>query len=71
MMKLFYIREMLVRPLEESLDRIVSAPNPDMAVTLWQEATGITEMPYMVDELPEPSKMGVMDWKTMQLIERL
>lgn len=71
MMKLFYVREMQVRPLEESCDRIVSAPDAETAYKLWRDAVGDAPELFAVDALPEPSKMGVMDWKTMQLIERL
>lgn len=72
MLKIFYVREMIVRSIEESRDRIVYAPDRATAIALYCNAVAATEGDiHSVDELPPVDRMGVVDLSTMRLIERI
>jgi hypothetical protein len=69
-MNTYVIREMAVRPIEISLDRVATAANREAAVSMWCTATGEAE-PYSVEELPPFAAMTKEQRHAMQLLERL
>lgn len=67
-LKLFYLRECNVLPVDESRDRVVCAPNSETATALWFAAVDANDIDlFAVKELPSPTQEGVLNWDTLML----
>lgn len=69
-MNTYLIREIDVRPIESSLDRVAVAPSEDAAIAAWCAATGQAE-PYSVELVPPFETLNRYERHALQTVERL